>query len=285
MPHLLHEGVASLVRAVRGGSNGVVDAHDAEQERIAQTAFLRLGSVLDRPLDTNGVIVLREHFVRQQSVVGRSMLQSLSGAERTIRTGGLRDLQRQLAVHGDHKTPLDDERAFQRAIGRPNRMEIARQRHAVSSWLTRTRRETEREIRASFAAGRSTREALSRTQATASVFRGGVTRIAETELSRAYNSAKNSGLILVSRKMPGIYKRWVEHVDDSGKPKDNKVADDSMALHGQVTLPDSSFWLEGRTHPYPPNRPNCRSTLMPWRKTWGIPGWLIRDGKRVSLSK
>jgi hypothetical protein len=71
------------------------------------------------------------------------------------------------------------------------------------------------------------------------------------------------------------------------------VADDSLALHGQVAHPggyftmpidpdvEERFW--GKRWMFPPNRPNDRAVLSPWRPGWGIPAWEFKGGRRVNL--
>lgn len=121
-------------------------------------------------------------------------------------------------------------------------------------------------------------------------------RIVRTETSWAYSATARDGMIENARVIPELKMRWNEHVSDAGVPFDDRVGVDSVALHGQVTHPGGLFTcpsetragedvpegLEGETWEHPPNRPNDRAVLAPWRKDWGVPGWEWR-GRRVSL--
>lgn len=125
-------------------------------------------------------------------------------------------------------------------------------------------------------------------------------RIARTEDSIAYNLGLEASIDEVARSendrgsVRVVYKRWTEHVNDiTGAPLDNRVGDDSLAMHGQVARPGKSFVMPdvakapsrmvGRRWLAPPNRPNDRAVLLPWTPGSGIPGWLMRDGQRVHL--
>jgi len=116
-------------------------------------------------------------------------------------------------------------------------------------------------------------------------------RIARTEAAAAYNAGQLDGIQTLRRAVPDIHARWVEHVSDSTwQPTDKRTAKDSIALHGQVVIPGGLFVMPndrsvrsstwGMTWAYPPNRPNDRAVLMPWRRSWGVPGWVPINGER-----
>src|SRR5262249_19093797 len=119
-------------------------------------------------------------------------------------------------------------------------------------------------------------------------------RIVRTETAWAYNAATHDSIGSLVSELPDMRLRWTELVDDStGMPLDDRVAPDSLAMHGQVALPgmrftmpadprvDDSMW--GKSWLFPPNRPNDRSRVLPWRPHWGIPGWQLVGGRRVEL--
>ncbi len=121
-----------------------------------------------------------------------------------------------------------------------------------------------------------------------------IERLAVTEASWAYNAAQSEVIRNSSADIPDLMSRWTELVNDTtGQPYDNRVAVDSMVLHGQVTPPNGVFTMpseeraptkmRGRTWPFPPNRPHDRAVVMPWHRSWGVPGWIYRDGGRVPL--
>lgn len=125
-------------------------------------------------------------------------------------------------------------------------------------------------------------------------------RIVRTELSYAYNLTHRDGIEDSSEEVPELMQRWEENCDDEGQPMDDRVAVDSLAMHGQVTdaggeftMPDSSpvpdakgrtdvpEGLVGLTWDCPPNRPNDRAVLSPWMEDWGVPGWRYSGGRRL----
>lgn len=120
-------------------------------------------------------------------------------------------------------------------------------------------------------------------------------RIIHTEMAYAYNQAQADTISEVAPFIEGLGKRWCELVDDAtGLPLDNRVGADSIVLHGQVTEysglfvmpPDPmvhrSFW--NKSWFSSPNRPNDRSITMPWRRSWGIPGWRWVNNQRVPVN-
>lgn len=127
-------------------------------------------------------------------------------------------------------------------------------------------------------------------------------RIVRTELAWAYNGALRDGIKESAQEIDELYQRWEENCGDSGQPLDNRVAVDSIAMHGQVAKAGGLFVmppvapfpdaegntlvprsLVGKAWEFPPNRPNDRSVLSPWMKSWGIPGWRYVGGRREPL--
>jgi hypothetical protein len=91
--------------------------------------------------------------------------------------------------------------------------------------------------------------------------------------------------------------QWVEMVGEDGQPYDDRVGVDSLAMHGQVADVDEEFTMPAKapngqpvsdslveeSWEFPPNRPNDRAVLAPWRQEWGVPGWRYKAGKRVPV--
>lgn len=113
--------------------------------------------------------------------------------------------------------------------------------------------------------------------------------------SYGYNLAQAAALQAIPSE-PGelIWGRWTERIDDaSGIPLDKRVAQDSFVLHGQVARPGGTFTMPadpraptrmvGQSWAHPPNRPNDRSVYVPWRRAWGVPGWVYQGGRRIEL--
>jgi len=135
-----------------------------------------------------------------------------------------------------------------------------------------------------------------------------IERIARTEIASAYNLGMARGVSVGSKELGEIGLRWCEKVDDqTGKPLDNRVAEDSLVLHGQVAfigydLPSSartsaqlvggfemprdervrSDWW-GRRYIRPPNRPYDRAVGQPWSSRWGVPAYRMVRGERIPM--
>lgn len=121
-------------------------------------------------------------------------------------------------------------------------------------------------------------------------------RIVRTETAYAFNASHADAITASAEELPDIHQRWTEYVDDrTGKPLDDRVAKDSLVLHGQVVKAGEQFIMPadprvsakvwGQRYAHPPNRPNDRAVLVPWRPGWPGPAWAYRDGERVSLAK
>jgi hypothetical protein len=119
-------------------------------------------------------------------------------------------------------------------------------------------------------------------------------RIARTEGAWAYNATQIDAISATAPAFPDIMTRWTELVTDVTLSKmDDRVGDDSCAMHGQLIRPGGLFGMPtinpanlkisesllGKTWTNPPNRPNDRAVLQPWRPGWGW-GWVLVNGGR-----
>lgn len=105
-------------------------------------------------------------------------------------------------------------------------------------------------------------------------------RVARTEVAHAYNTTHaETAKALADEGMDDLMTRWTENVSDDGVAMDDRVAKDSLALHGQLRAPGQPFYdaVNERSVAAPPNRPNDRAVLLTWRASWGEPpGGLAR---------
>ncbi len=123
-------------------------------------------------------------------------------------------------------------------------------------------------------------------------------RIVRTETSFATNAAKADGIGEVVEELPDMFMMWVEHCDDDGEPLDDRVGVDSQAMHQQIVVPGGLFIMPPTTRDgaevpdslvdmqwaFPPNRPNDRSILAPFRPHWGA-GWRWSGDDRVWVGR
>ena len=125
-------------------------------------------------------------------------------------------------------------------------------------------------------------------------------RIVRTELSYSANAGARVALEEQAEDLDGdMWMMWSEHVSDDGMPLDDRVGVDSEAMHGQVAPPGGMFTqpptnregeevsesLVGEQWACPPNRPHDRAVLVPWRVSWGVPGWIWRGGRRTPVTE
>ena len=161
-------------------------------------------------------------------------------------------------------------------------------------------RRVEQELAKSIATGETPQEAAQRVADTVGGEWWRAERIARTELAWAFNATRAAGVVETAKVLPDMMMRWSEHVDDNTyAPLDARVAVDSVAMHGQLAAPGEKFvmppsapvavdgealvpeGLVGQSWEHPPNRPNDRAVLAPWRPGWGVPGWTWEGGKRT----
>lgn len=97
-------------------------------------------------------------------------------------------------------------------------------------------------------------------------------RIVRTELAHAYGTVQQRTMEETAHEIPGLKKKLIETMD-------NRTGDDSKELHGQIQPVDQPFvWVvknskgvpTGKVVKYmnPPNRPNDRATVIPWKDSW-----------------
>jgi len=121
-----------------------------------------------------------------------------------------------------------------------------------------------------------------------------------TESCYGANVAHSDGIKEIAKEDPALLQQWVEFCGPDGRPLDDRVGVDSIAIHGEVTDPGGEFTmpatapfpdakgntivspsLVGQSWAVPPCRPNGREAVMPWRKDLGAPGWRYKNGRRV----
>ena len=89
-------------------------------------------------------------------------------------------------------------------------------------------------------------------------------RIVRTELNNAYNTHHLESYRQAQEEIfPDMKKKWLAMIDD-------RTGDDSIRLTGQVRALDERFIDPGtgRSFLHPPERPNSRCRIIPWRDAW-----------------
>lgn len=152
----------------------------------------------------------------------------------------------------------------------------------------------EQELSMSLMTGETPMEAIDRIMDVAGNEWWQAERIVRTETAYAFNASHADAIDEASSELPDLYQRWTEYVDDAtGQPLDDRVGEDSLVLHGQVVKAGGQFIMPpdprvsqkmwNRRYDHPPNRPNDRAVLLPWRPGWPAPAWEWRDGQRADM--
>ena len=94
------------------------------------------------------------------------------------------------------------------------------------------------------------------------------TRIVRTECASSYNRAGYEAIRETNEQLGDMLKVQSAVFDD-------RTASDSYSTHGQIRLPEEPFetWYGEMQHP--PDRPNDRGIVVPHRKSWAWPEYLI----------
>lgn len=237
-----------------------------------------------------------------QQVIAARLAQGMAPISREVQGEGIHQVSATLtrleaAYTGATITlPLEEAATFAGIIERRAPSLI---RANESSWLRYGQRLTtriEQELAVSLATGETPIEAIEKVRAITDSEWWQGERIVRTELAHAYNSAHADSIEVAAKELRDLSKRWCEHVDDStGRPLDDRVAVDSLVLHGQVVSDSGLFVMPSdnrisaklwnKTFRNGPNRPNDRSVTMPWRPHWGIPGWVWKNGERQPVKQ
>lgn len=278
------EVAAKLARAVRGGRR---NSFTAQQHRIVLSQ-IRQG----------------------QAQVAHRMTGALGDASAQVQHAALRGLisdVRKLEAHfrGLPAGPLPIEEAATFSGVIKGRAASLLDQHATSMgrYGARVVRSMREQMSIGLMAGESTGDVVDRVREVADLEWWQAERIVRTELAWTASATQADGIAASAQALPDLRMRWSELCDDeTGEPLDDRVAVDSIAMHGQCALPGQVFRmpatapfpdadgntkvpaaLVGKSWLFPPNRPNDRSSIQPWRPGWGIPGWRYAGGRRVRL--
>ncbi len=193
--------------------------------------------------------------------------------------------------------PVEEVARFKGVIDKKKTSLMRMHQTSMSHYGARMVGKMENELAVSLAAGETLDGAVGRVHEVAGGEFWQAERIARTESAWAYNATHADGIVAIAKHMPDLWQRWTELVSDDGQKLDPRVGEDSVALHGQVCKPGKKFVmppttpdgrivsrsLVGQSWEFPPNRPNCRAVLVPWKPGWGVPGWQWKNGQRIPV--
>jgi len=286
MKRLYEEAHDALARKLRGRMrSGLGDTFTAHQQRIV-LAQLKAG-----------LITLNGRMAGELSdVTAEAQTESIRSLARNVR---------RLELHftgAEVSLPIDEAWKLRQLVGRRRAALDNMHQRSMARWGARLFADVHERLSSAIAQDMTVGEAIEvlPREAAAQWWQG--ERIARTEISWAYGQATADGIEEAAEVVPDMMKRWSEHVnDDTGQPLDDRVAPDSLAMHGQVVEADGEFEFpedaDDMTEkeiermraagPWtaPPQRPNDRAVLQPWRKAWGIPAWKLVDGRKVWMER
>ena len=246
-----------------------------------------------------------------RALLARRMRGQLGDISKTAQVEALRGLATDLTkleagfTGAEVVLPIDEAARFEGVI--TGRRESLLRAHDVSiaEWTMAGVEKMEGELSMSLLMGEDFGTAVARVEQAAGAEWWQAERIVRTELAQAYNGTQADGIKECADELPDLWLRWSEHVDDDTfEPLDNRVAKDSIIMHGLIARPGEMFrmpismpdgspippkvWsrvkhLADKQWPAPPNRPNDRSCVSPWRPHWGIPAWRLEGGLRVPM--
>ncbi len=247
---------------------------------------------------------------RMTRVLGEASREAqIESIRSTVKTMALAELEFEGVT-----TPLPlDQAARMAGIIDRDRASLLRQHDvSVRTYGTDSIAAAERHLALSFATQRSYSETVAGLFDMVDQSRYRAERIVRTETSWAWNSSHSSALDEASEIIPGLFRRWVEYVDDfTGAPLDGRVANDSLVLHGQVCFTPTNATMEarstllvggtggfemprdprvnaklwGKRYAHPPNRPNDRSRVVGWKVDWPVPAYMVVNGQRMDVKK
>lgn len=296
----------------------MVDRHGAP---VLKKVYDQAGRELDRKLRTltragrsETMTAVQAHHlkaqVRQAQVsLSKQMAGALGNVTRDAQTEALRGVSKDVTrlerefTGSELVLPIEEVSRFAGVIDQKAPSLLRMHRESMARYGVRTVGDFEEQLALSLASGETAAEGVDRLMDVYDMQWWQGERIVRTEVAWAFNATYADGLDEASDALPDLRKRWSEYVDDDTyEPQDDRVGTDSVAMHGQVAETDGVFTmpataprpgadgkttvyrdLVGLTWEFPPNRPNDRAVVVPWRPHWGIPGWVYRDGRRVRV--
>jgi len=300
-----------LERVAVGGALGPLkkvyeDAQAALVSRVAKAVKAKRGDTFTVHQQRQALVQLREgQRLITQRLAGKMGPLSVKASEASLK--GLAGDVARLSKHftGSELTlPVEEASVFAGVIQRRAPSMLRQHATSMARYGVNIVQKVEQGLAVTLLKGESSSEAM---DGVAELIDGEWwqgERIVRTEMAYAFNATHADGMVESAAALPSLRMRWEEHCDNDGEPLDDRVAVDSLAMHGQVTIPGGSFTmpptspvatpgkkggtivpaaLVGLSWEFPPNRPNDRAVLSPWMEDWGVPGWLWAGGKRLYL--
>ena len=243
-----------------------------------------------------------------QAVISRRLAGTLREETRGAQEASLRGLADDIGrLHrrftgSEIVLPIEEAARFRGVIDRRGTSLLRMHRTSMARYGARIVEEVEGELALSLLSAEAPAAAMDRVAEAIDGAWWQGERIVRTETAWAFSATARDGIVESAGELDGLMQQWVEHCDDEGRPLDDRVGVDSIALHQQVAPAGGLFTmpaeaphpdargqtkvhasLVGKAWPFPPNRPNDRSSLSPWMASWGVPGWRYVGGRRARM--
>ncbi len=287
--------------SVKRGASKIKSLYDAAQDALESKLRRTIGSGRGGTFTAHTQRLLLAQVRQGQQVLANQLVGKIGDLTKQAQVTSLKDLSASLTkmekeFNGvDVTLPLDEASTFWGIVNGRQSSIMTQMRPTVARLGSRIVGEVERGLAVSLVSGETTDEAIDRTREITGEQWYQAERIVRTEQAYAFNAAHADGIAEVAEDVLDLYMRWVEHVTDAGVPMDNRVGDDSIAMHGQVTRPGGDFTmpddpdvaesLVGQSWKFPPNRPNDRAVVVAWRPSWGGMAWVYDGGGKRYLSR
>lgn len=251
---------AKLRRIVRKGRGESFTAHHLRMLLVqVQDALGTLQQGMARQLIDDGK--------KAGTLAGRHLLASVSEMEKQF-TGLAPVLQTQQAA------------VFRGLLPKVDRSLLDRYKTSLQSYTQPVVRSIRDELATSVLLGETVDDAVDRIVAQGGIFeqqRWRAERIVRTETAYSYGVTKQKGMAeMKQRDFPDMQKKLIATFD-------SRTGKDSEELHGQVQDVDKPFIWKVRDargnvkkivrYMHPPNRPNDREVVIPWRPGWREDRW------------
>jgi len=312
-PHAFHQAVAEhrhrLHRVLSNQTAGQLKKlYDSSQAVVESRIRKALRAGRGETFNTHQQRMVLAQMKHGQQAIANHMAKALTAPMAKVQEGALKALTRDVArLHkkftgAEITVPIEEAARFQGIIDARKSSLLKMNQGSMQRYGARLVAKVEENLAVSLMTGETPDDAIDRVMDAIGGEWWQAERVVRTELAYADNATISDGIEDLNEEFPGMMQRWEELCDPYGRPLDDRVAVDSIAMHGQVapaggwfTMPDTAPFpdkkgktevpdaLVGESWEFPPNRPNDRSVLSPWLKRWGVPGWQLLAGHRVTL--
>ena len=288
----------------------VLSKHRRTLDRLIERGAVdRLKSTYDRAIADvlaklnrlgRGSAPFTEHHLRMilaqlkagQIHINDQMVSTLNTASREAQVESLNSLVRGYKTLEKHYLghepvlPIEEAARFAGVIDEHRGSLLKQHKTSIARYGHEVIGSVQEDLAVSVASGETLDDAITRVHKTVGGEFWQAERIARTECAYAANVAHSDGIKQIAEANPELKQQWVEFCGPDGQPLDDRVAVDSIAMHGQVVEPGGLFVmpaeslipdakgetrvpksLVGQSWSVPPCRPNGREMLQPDRKS------------------